>query len=214
MRQTSSRLARSVGLGLVAGLVVILTGCGEPAYKYVGSSDRDAILRVPRSWSAVNTDDVLKASGADPAAQTGWLVFYDASPKPKVAHVQTGSAADPLLVARAIPLSKDEGASITGEDLRELVLPGTAEQRTTATKAHTFALLENESVIKPGERGAHVRYSFSDGGTDTEIYDAVTLIDPKHHSVHVVSVHCSQSCYTAHATEIRDVVNSLTLKPT
>jgi hypothetical protein len=214
VRRPNGRLARTVGLLLVAGLVLALSGCGQPAYRFVGSSDRDSILRVPRAWKPVDTDAALKATGVDPSTQTGWTVFYDGSSKPGVAHVATASTADPVLIAETIPLTKEQGASVTGSDLIELLLPWTADQRAQATKDKVFTMLENQSVAKPGERGAHVKYSVVIGPTTTEIFDRVALIDPKHKGVHIAFVHCTETCYTAHQAEISGVVNSLTLKST
>jgi hypothetical protein len=205
-------LIRMVGLALAAGLAVILTGCAaRPAYRFVGSDDRDLVIRVPRSWTAIDHAAAMKASGMDQAAQSAWTTFYDASAKPNVIHVANLSTDDPMLFAESIPLTKEQRASVTGNDLRELILPGTPELRAAAAKAKLFVVLENQTLARRTENGSHIRYSYVVGGT-TEIFDRIVLTDPKVTSVHVLFVHCSERCYARHAAEIHDVVTSLTLK--
>jgi hypothetical protein len=206
-------LARVVGPALVAGLVLILTGCGSPTYRFVGSDDRDLIMRVPRAWTVVDTGAALKAAGLDPAAQPGWTAFIDGSPQPDVKHVQSPSDEAPLLFAETIPLTKDQRASVTGDALRELVLPGDADARAAALKAHAFVILQNKVVSTRTQQGIHMTYSFKIGDTN-EVYDEIALADPKVTRVQLVFVHCNLRCYTAHKSEITDVVSSLTLKTT
>ena len=211
MRLSRIRLKRMVGLALTVGLAVVVTGCSQPAYRFIGSDDRDFVLRVPHTWTPLNTSDVLKAGGLDPATQVAWTAFYDASAKPGVDHLQTPTAADPVLVVARIPLTKDQRASITGDQLREAILPLTPELRPQALAAHVFRVLENQTVAAKNENGARIRYSYVVGGVP-EIWDRIALIDPKLTAVHVITVHCTQACYTAHQAEITDVVTSLTLK--
>jgi hypothetical protein len=205
------RLARMLGPALVAGLVLVLTGCAAPAYRFVGSDDRDLIMRVPRSWTVVNTSAALKAAGIDPSSQPGWTTFIDGSPRPDLAHVPAASDDDPLLFAETIPVTKEQRASVTGDALRELVLPGDADVRAAATKAHAFVVLTNKTVSTHTEQGVHIKYAFKIGDTN-EIFDEIALADPKLTRVHLVFVHCTQRCFAAHSAEISAVVSSLTLK--
>lgn len=210
MRRTA-RLTRGVGLILAVALVTVVSACGSPQYRYVGSDDRDLVIRMPRSWSALDTTEALKASGIDPAANAStWTVFYDAAAKPVVAHVKSLSTEDPFMYAQSIPVAAEQRAAITDDQLRELMLPGTPEIRAEAIKAKDLVMLTNETVSKPKQRGVHVRYSFKIG-TTTEIYDRIALTDPKRTAVHVLFVHCTQQCFDANP-EIDDVVTSLTLK--
>jgi hypothetical protein len=206
-------LARLVGPALVAGLVLVLTGCASPSYRFIGSDDRDLVLRVPRDWTVVDTGAALKAAGLDPAAQPGWTAFIDGSPRPDVKHVGAASDEDPLLFAETIPLTKEQRAGVTGDALRELVLPGDPDIRAAAAKAKAFAILENKVVSTPTQQGVHIKYSFKIGDTK-EIFDEIALADPKLTRVQLVFVHCTEACYAEHAAEISAVVSSLTLKST
>jgi hypothetical protein len=206
-------LARLVGPALVVGLVLILSGCATPTYRFVGSDDRDVILRVPHTWTVVDTGAALKAAGIDPTTQPGWTAFIDGSPKPDIKHVPAASDDEPLLFAETIPVTKAERASVTGDALRELVLPSTPDVRAAATKAHAFAILANKTVSTRTQAGVHIIYSYKIGDTN-EIFDRIALADPKLTRVHLVFVHCTQKCYAKHEAEISSVVSSLTLKPT
>jgi hypothetical protein len=200
------------GLALAAGIAATVSGCAQPSYRFVGSDDRDLVIRVPRSWTPIDHAAAVKAAGLDGAAQSGWTTFYDAAPKPNVVHVADLSTDDPVLFAESIPLTPEQRAIVSGNDLRELILPLTPELRAQAFKAKILVVLENQTLARPTENGSHIRYSYVVGG-NTEIFDRIVLADPKLHAVHVLFVHCTQKCYARHAVEIHDVVTSLTLKP-
>jgi hypothetical protein len=206
------RLARGGGLLLTAAVVAGLTGCASPEYRFVGSSQRDVVIKMPRSWVPLDTAAALKASGIDPAAAaaTTWTVFYDAAPKPVISHVSSPSTDAPFMFAQTIPISPEQRASVTDDQLRELMLPATPEMRDAAIKAKEFAILTDEKVSKRKQHGMHVRYSYKIGPT-IEYYDRIALTDTKRTAVHILFVHCTRECFQAHP-EIDDVVTSMTLK--
>jgi hypothetical protein len=206
----TARLTQAVGLALALILVAGLSGCASPRYQFVGSEDRDLVIRLPRSWSALDTDAALKSTGVDPATRTSWTAFYDASPTPALAHLSAPSTDEPFLYAQTIPIPAEQRGGVTDDELRELMLPATPEARDAATKAKTFAMLKDEKIVRHKQHGAHVRYSFRIG-TATELYDRIALTDTKRTAVHIVFVHCTSACFRAHP-EIDDVVTSLTLK--
>ena len=203
------RPARWFSLALSVLLGIALTACAAPRYRFVGSDERDLVIRMPRSWAPLDTGAALKASGIDPTT-SGWTVFYDAAAKPVVSHVTSVSTDDPFMYAQSIPITAEQRSSVTDAQLRELMLPGTPEQRDAAIKAKDFAILTEETVSRRKQHGVHIRYSYKIGPT-REFYDRIALTDPKHTAVHVLFVHCTQQCFAAHP-EIDDVVTSLTLK--
>jgi len=198
----------SSALGILL-LGIALSGCATPQYRFVGSDERDLVIRMPRSWSALDRSAALKASGIDPATSS-WAVFYDAAAKPVVAHVNSISTDEPFMYAQSIPISAEQRPSVTDAQLRELMLPGTPELRDQAIKAKDFAILTEQTVSRRKQHGVHIRYSFKIGKTK-EFYDRIALTDPKRTAVHVLFVHCTEKCFAAHP-EIDDVVTSLTLK--
>lgn len=207
----SERRARWVSLGLTLALVPVIAGCAGPKYRFVGSTDRDLVLRVPRAWAALNTAAAVKATGVEPGSNSSWTAFYDASPKPGVAHVQATSTDEPFLYAQSIRVAAEQRASVTDDQLLELMLPATPEVRDVAIKAKDFAVLSTTKVSGRKQHGYHVRYSFK-LDTEKEFYDRIALTDPKRTAVYIVFVHCTEKCFQAHP-EIDDVVTSLTLKP-
>ena len=205
-------VARTVGLALTVILIVVLTGCAQPSYRFVSNNDHDLVMRLPRNWTPVDSKASLKASGIDPGTAVRWTAFFDASPKPSVDHMKNVSTDDPILFAESVPLTADERAGVTAEAMREILLPGTAADRTAAAKIDAYRVLESNDIATKTESGAHVRYSFKIGKV-TEIFDRIALTDPKHTKVDLAFAHCSAACYQIHATEIQDAVTSLTLKP-
>ncbi len=213
MRRTGGPI-RGIRLPIAVVLVTagwVTAGCATPEYRFVGSDERDLVIRMPRSWSPLDHAAALKASGIDAATtQSTWTAFYDAAAKPEVAHVKSISTDDPFLFAQSIPVAAEQRASITDAKLRELILPGTPEIRDQAMKAKDFAILADVTVSKRKQRGVRLRYSFKIGETK-EIYDRIAVTDPKRTAVHLLFVHCTEKCFAAHP-EIDDVVTSLTLK--
>jgi len=207
----SVRLTRWTSLGLALALVPMIAGCAEPRYRFVGSRDRDLVLRVPRDWAALNTAAAVKATGVEPSSNSVWTAFYDASPKPGVRHVQATSTDEPFLYAQSIRVGAEQRAGLTDAQLLELMLPATPEVREVAIKAKDFAVLSTKKVSGRRQHGYHVRYSFK-LDAEKEFYDRIALTDPKRTTVYIVFVHCTETCFRSHP-EIDDVVASLTLKP-
>jgi hypothetical protein len=202
-----------VGLALAATLVVAVGGCATaPKYRFVGSDDRDLVIRIPRSWTEINTNEALKASGVDPTTHSGWTAFYDGSTQPSVQHMKTPQVSAPVMVAQSLDVSASDRASVTDAQLRDLLLPGTPQVRSTAQASDNFALIKDEKVSNRTEHGAHVVFYYRVAGSGREYFDQVAVTDPKRLRVHMVGVHCSQECFTTHAAEIDAAVSSLTLK--
>jgi hypothetical protein len=209
---------RVAALAATAAVAAGLTGCATPGYKFVGSDDRDVVMKIPRSWNAVDTDAVLKASGVDPASRSGWIVFYDAASKPSVQHLRTSSAQAPVLVAQSFDISSDQRPSLTDDQLRNALLPVTQEARDAAaaaagsTSAHDgFRLITDQTLNNKTEHGVHVVFSYRLNGAN-ELFDQVAVTDPKKTRGHLLVVHCTQACFSARSGEIAGVVSSLTLK--
>src|SRR4051794_15797429 len=80
---------RRRALGLVAATAAgaaALSGCADPQYRFVSSSEHDVVVRVPWSWSRITRDDVLRArpgATAPPTAEESqvpagtWIAYYD-----------------------------------------------------------------------------------------------------------------------------------------
>lgn len=206
--------ARTATSGTVAAVAAMVTlgGCATPRYTYVAGSGHDLVLRVPRSWTEVDTAAVLEASGADPDTFSGWAAFYDAADTPDPAHVSSDSTAAPVLLARSIEVAQEEREGLTTAQLRESILPSDATQREIATAAGTFDLITDETVDDGRGTGVHVVYSYQLSTGTTEFVDEIALTDPEHSAVNLVYAHCEETCFRSRAEEIGAAVTSLTLK--
>jgi hypothetical protein len=204
-------LGRLGRLGLLGLLLAVLCGCAAPAYRYVADDDRTLVLKVPSDWSVVDTPAALRATGADPDDRTGWSVYYDASDRPSADHLTDLSADAPMMYARNIPVAADQRSTMTDEQMAELVLPGTAQQRTSTGTA--FGLIDRQAVATGRQHGVRVDYTYAVGTTPPrrERFAAVVLTGPKRTALSLLVVHCSEACFRAHP-EIDTVVTSLTLK--
>jgi hypothetical protein len=202
----------------LTALAFVLSSCAAgPSYRFVSSSERDLVLKMPDSWNALKTDDVLKASGVDPSTRTGWMVFYDAAGKPSVSHLRGSSAQAPVLVAQSFDISSEQRATLTDDQLRNALLPVTKEARAAAATSlgaagqAGFKLVSDTVLNSTTEHGVHVVFSYTVNGVP-EVFDQVAVTDPKKTRGHLLVVHCTQTCFTRRAGEIDGVVSSLTVK--
>lgn len=216
------RGARSPAVAAVAiAAVVALGGCADPAYRYVSSSDRDVVLRVPNTWSPLKTSEVLKAVGQDTTTPQGWMVFYDSDANPSTNHFKTESVDHPVMMAQSLEVPEESRNLITTDLLKDIVQPVTEQARTSdeLTRASSglapreFKLISDRTVSTKTERGVHLVYSYTTG-SKVEYYDQIAVTDPKREKAHVVMVHCSQACFQANQEQIDAAVDSLTVKTT
>lgn len=217
------RAARVPAVAAVASvLAIVVSGCSQPAFTYIANKDRDVVLRIPRDWSPVSTDAVLKADGQDPSASDyGWLVFYDADAKPSTTHLRSDSVEHPVMIAQSLDIGAQNRANLTADTLRNLLQPVTADARASDEISRSsmglapreFTMISDQTVKTKTERGVHVVFSYQTGSR-TEFYDQIAVTDPKRTRAHVVMVHCSQACFQANHKQIDDAVDSLTVKKT
>jgi hypothetical protein len=127
-------------------MAAALTGCAQPAYHYVSSKNQDVVLRVPRTWTQLSTNDVLKASGQDPSGLTGWLAFYDAHPTPAPANLTADTVDMPVLAAESLPISESRRDVVTLDFLRDTFRPVSAAEQAKEAQARLAAGLPPRSV--------------------------------------------------------------------
>jgi hypothetical protein len=201
-------------------LAVALSGCAQSSYTYVSNSDRDFVLRIPRTWSQVSTAAVLKADGTDTSTtDLGWLVFYDAAATPSTDHVRAESVDSPVMIAQSFDVDATSRASLTTDALRNIMEPVTADARasdaatreTEGLSPRTFKLISDQTVSTKLDSGVHEVFSYTTDG-QTEYYDQIAVTDPKKTKAHFVLVHCSSACYQADQSQITAAVNSFTVK--
>jgi hypothetical protein len=209
----AAKRPRRWSLAGLAALVLGLSACGAPPFRYYASDTDELVLKVPRSWTQVRAGVPV---GSDGKQTTGnWLAMYDAAPRPSVDHVQSVHATSPAALLASVTVTKDIGAALTDDDLRDEVLPvSTAGRMLAAAKGFTstgFTLYTDQPIRTRTARGVHVVFTY-DNGQGPEIYDQVSVTDSRNTHVHVLFVHCSRACYDRNRAAITETVRSFTVK--
>jgi hypothetical protein len=214
MRRTTTTRRRLGATAAVAAAVVALGGCGAPPYQFVTSTSDDVVIRLPRAWTVMRSGLPTNSDGTTPAAGS-WIGVYDAATKPSLTHAQSMTATDPVAIGRTWVVSKDQGKTVTADDLRDLVFPVSAAGRSqatlTGTKLPKFALLSDAQWSTKAASGVHVVYTYVlDKGE--EVFDQVAVTDAAKTRVHLFFVHCTRACFEANKADITTSVASFTVK--
>jgi hypothetical protein len=203
-------------LALTILAVVGLGACGPPTYRFTASAADDLALKVPRTWNLVNSG-VPPSSDGTPSVAGNWFAVFDGAAHPSLAHVQAPHTTAPVALVRTVVVAKDQGQSLTDDDLRDLWLPVTAKGRTSAqSQGFTgtgFRLIHDEKITTKTADGVHVVFGY-DLGQGMEVFDQVVMTDKNKIRVHLLIVHCSQSCYDSNRQVISDSVRSFTVRRT
>jgi len=227
-RRPSGR-RRAVPALLAGGLAVaavVLSGCASPEYRFIASSERDVVVRVPWDWSRLDSEDVRKfgQSEEEAAAQQlpegSWSAYFDGAKKPAVGHVVGTDLSAPVVLLQSADLPAAARDSITTDQLRDVFLPvseaGRAEREVaaaaTSAKPPEFRLLSDTPVNTKTARGVHVVFAYKQPGGQEEVYDQVAVTDVKRTRWHVLFVHCSAQCYEARKSQFGEITDSFTIK--
>lgn len=212
----------------MAVAAITLTGC-SPEYRFISGSERDVVIKVPWHWTQIDHADVAEATAAregesveeaDTSLPEGmWVAYIDGAAKPSAAHVIASRPAAPVVVLQSAVVPEEARATLTLDDLRNLIAPVTESARqerkvlmaAQGLKEPKFRLLRDQELKTKTATGVRVVFGY-DLGPGEEIYDQVTLTDPKHERVYLAFAHCAVKCYEANRDEITAVTNSLTVK--
>jgi len=223
---TRRRALGAAAVAAVAGFA--LSGCADPQYRFVTSSEKDVVVRVPWDWSRIARDDVLRARPGATAAPSEeesqvpegtWIAYYDGAAHPEPAHVLADNVAAPIVLLQSSAIAAESRDSISVDQLKDLYRPVSEEaraQRAALLQANglpepAFRLITDQPIRTKDAVGVHVVYSYGSGAQE-EVYDQVAEMDAKRTRWHVVIVHCRASCWTAHRQEIEAVADSFTVK--
>ena len=210
--------ARARPLRLAAAAVVIAVlgaACAGSGYHYVKNSDDRTYFKVPEGWKLFDEQKVLKAfgKGLSPREKqterdTTWQVVFDASPKPKIAHLGDPAAKHPNGIAIVRELSFDDADSLSISSLRNLFFDvDTAVQNNTG-EILTYEPLEPDG----GFHGFHLVANVDSGKNHVITLDQTTLVDQATSKVYSLLVTCDARCYDKNSDQIGHVVDSWTVK--
>jgi hypothetical protein len=203
-----------LGVAALALVTLALSACGPPTYSFRTTGTNELVLKIPRAWTEVRSGVPTGADGQK--APTGnWLAFFDAAPRPSAAHVQSPHAVAPAAIMASAAVTKEDGGSLTDDDLRDQLLPVSAGRRQAALlggfTGTDFRLISDEQIRTRTAHGVHVVFTY-DQGEGPEIYDQVAVTDSRKTRIHVFLVHCTQACYDSNRTVIAETVRSFTVK--
>ena len=208
------RVITLIGAGMVAASV--LAGCADSGYDYVKSSSDRTYFKVPSNWTLFDEEEVVDRTMADltdtqreQVLEQGWRVAFDASPNPTMRHLSNATSKAPTGLAEVKSLSFDDSDALSTYKLRNYFVDIDAANDAGAAEVLSYEDLKPEG----GFRGVHVvaRLLTSDGITTV---DQTVLVDQATTKVYALIVSCSDVCYDRNAKQIKQVVDSWTVRAT
>jgi hypothetical protein len=136
-------------------LVLSVSGCGPPGYRFESSDTHDVVIKVPSSWKLVKSG-VPASSDGTPGAAGNWLAVFDGASHPSVDHVTSDHTVAPVAMVRTLVVTKDQGAAATDDTLRDLLWPVSAARAPgrRGDRIHRYGLLVDHRSGHQHEDGA------------------------------------------------------------
>jgi hypothetical protein len=223
-------------VALGALLLVSLTACGQPEYRYVRNTEARTAFKVPHGWEVFDESQVQSGEGqATTPDPVDWLVGLDADPQPAPGHIL--SAQDELTteypqgIAAVITLNTELRDRASVSTLRNLVLPVDSLLQEIGAEAVTL-ISYDDRIVKDGFRGMHMEVQVAasalkalNAGTagagsapsflsDSYIQMSQTAYyDPSTDKVFFLAVLCDANCYSRNRGDIETVINSWAVIP-
>jgi hypothetical protein len=194
---------------------VLLAACGGARYHYVKSSSNQTYMRVPSKWTLYDEDELLDNSEqSDEAKQQfkrlSWSVAFDASPRPSLDHLLSGSD-HPTGLVQVRTLLPSERDSFSLADLRSLLLP-VDPLSDEAQLSGDVEVLETNDVTRDGMHGSEMLLNLKTPEGDLVKWRQIAVVDSAVKKVHVLAVSCDAECYTANEDVITKVIDSWKVK--
>jgi hypothetical protein len=215
---------RRMATGLVAaGLLAMVAGCAAPAYNYAADSADHAYFKVPASWRLANSQVLavtqaseLANSAAGPAGGSlAWSRAYAAQWNASAGTMLTAST-EPVVYASVQALAPQLREVLSFDSMRDLLFPVTpgARQQAAAAGSHAtgFHLFSStEITTHDGVRGINELYAYTIGG-QPDVFDQTVLTNSATTKLYLLLVQCYENCFVAHLAQIKDVVDSFTVR--
>ncbi len=215
---------RRIAAGLVAaGLLATVVGCAAPAYNYAADSADNAYFRVPSSWQAMNSQrlaatqasELSNSAAGPPGGSLAWSRAYAEHWDAAAGTLLTAST-EPVVYASVQSLTTGLREALSFNFMRDLLFPVTSGARQQAaasgTKLSGFVLI-NSTVITAhdGVRGINELYEYTING-QPDTFDQTVLTNSSTTKLYLLLVQCYQNCFVAHLPQIKDVVDSFTVR--
>jgi hypothetical protein len=205
-------LAAAACLGMVG-----LSACGAPAYTYVTDSADSTYYKVPAQWHPISQSSMSAELQAEGQSGSGfWMTAYDDAQSPTAEHYLDFGVSEPFAFSEVQQLTSDSSSNVSYNTLRDFLLPVTESGREEASASGSFPLTNFEQTRDDtitGKNGVHgVRETFQytyQGVTDT--FDEDVLTNAYQTTVYFLIIHCTESCYSQHESDINTVMSSFTV---
>ena len=231
------RWSRSVGRGAVAGalagLLLLVSACGNASNKYVVNKSAGVYVKVPESWSHVRIQDPsllgIDSRQLSPdeylaLASREWMTTLDASGNRKPTTALAPDADVPNGFLQVRQLLPEEAKTISTDSLRNLLVSvddaqaaeveAVAKDPVNARLKPAFLLLTDDTVKKAdGVHGVHLVYQLSTAAGLATI-DQTSLLDRDQTVLYQLVLTCTALCYFQYTSAVARVTSSFTIKST
>jgi hypothetical protein len=222
MRQLR-RIATVFAAAAVALTVPCVAGCAAPAYTYAADSADHAYFKVPASWQPVGSQSLADAQSAllsrsaagPPGGRLAWSRAYAAAPDPAATALLSGSLT-PVVYASVQNITDALRAELSFDYMRDLLFPVTSADRQEAAAAGDkltgFSLVYSNTITTSGGvRGINELFEYDINGAP-DAFDQTVLTNSATTKLYLLLVQCYQSCFVSHEAQIKQIVNSFTVR--
>jgi hypothetical protein len=202
-----------IGAGLAA--LGLLAGCADSGYHYVKSSGDRTYFKVPSHWTLFDEEAVIDGLGgqltdAQREQELGqtWRVAFDAAAKPTLRHLGDTTAKSPSGIAVVRNLSFEDADAVSLQALRNYFFDVDTAMQDQTGEVVSYEELQYDGGFHGSRLVAHL--TMENGKVMT--IDQTVLVDQATTKVYALLVSCSNVCYEANARDIKDVVDSWTVR--
>jgi hypothetical protein len=227
MATRGGRAVTAVVAGLVAALAA--AACTPSGHRYVKNSSEGVYFKIPDDWELFEEDAILEAQEEDlspleleETREGGWQVFFDAAPRPSLAHLGELVTKHPNGQAQVIQLGPQARDTVSMETLRNLIFP---IDEVADFDSSLVELVDGKEINEEDVRGVQFVFNIDSrvpaliqtgtlesGRSRFATFNQTTLLDERTETLYVLLVSCSVDCYEDNEGTIDDVVESWTVK--
>lgn len=223
LRRTATATATAIA-GLAAALTLTcLTGCAAPAYSYATDTHDHAYFKVPSGWQQVSPRSLADAqavllsrsAAGPPGGKFAWSRAYAEAVNPPPSALLSGSQT-PVVYASVQNITDSLRASMSFDEMRDMLFPVTSADRQQATAAGDkltgFSLAFSSTITtRDGVRGINELFEYNINGLP-DAFDQTVLINAATTKVYLLLVQCYQTCFLSHEAQIKQIVDSFTVR--
>jgi hypothetical protein len=207
------RVIALIGAGLAA--VGVLAGCADSGYHYVKSSSDRTYFKVPNQWTLFDEEEIIDGLNRnltdderEEELDQTWRVAFDADPNPTLRHLGNTKATSPAGFAVVRNLSFDDADVLSNQALRNYFFDVDAAMENQTADIVSYEELQFDG----GFHGSHLVANLATENGRVMTIDQTVLVDQATTKVYALLVSCSNVCYEEHSDDIKDVVDSWTVR--